>query len=255
MSRKIFHNTADKTGRNVIVSPENSELEYLGYTRIILNSRASECEYQNPDFEAALICLGGTAIVELENHRFTLKPYDTLYIPPGHKGRIITESDVDIIEATAPSDQKGDPFFAPFEEVKRDPKLTEVLGTPGCERRIHRLIDDNIPARRLLGGLIFSKDSNWTSWPPHEHTDTKEEIYIYIEMPPPAFGIQLVYEELDVPDYLGPVYENDAVVVKRGYHPNVAIPGYPINFVWIMATLDESMERSWAGVNVQPEFL
>src|SRR5690625_7928709 len=119
MSRKIFHNTADKTGRNVIVSPENSELEYLGYTRIILNSRASECEYQNPDFEAALICLGGTAIVELENHRFTLKPYDTLYIPSGYKGRIITESDVDIIEATAPTDQNRDHYLSTLSPVKR----------------------------------------------------------------------------------------------------------------------------------------
>lgn len=255
MSKKIFRNTADKTGRNLIVTPENSELEFLGYARIILNESERKTAYQNPDFESALICMKGTATVQLENQSYVLNPYDTLFIPPGHTGQIITDTEVDIIEAMAPSDEKGEPVFASFEEINKDPKLTEVLGTSGCERRIHRLIDDNIPAKRLLGGLIFSKDSNWTSWPPHEHTNTKEEIYIYIEMPPPAFGIQMVYEELDVPDYLGPVYENDAVVVKRGYHPNVAIPGYPINFVWIMATLDDSMERSWAGVNIQPEFL
>lgn len=255
MSKKIFRNTANKTGRNPIVTPDNSELEYLGYIRIILNKEVHQTEYKNPGFEAALICMKGSATVQLDNHSFELKPYDTLFIPPGYKGSISTDTEADIIEATAPSKETGEPVFASFAEINKDPALTEVLGTSGCERKIHRLIDDNIPAKRLLGGLIFSKDSNWTSWPPHEHTETKEEIYIYFEMPPPAFGIQMVYEELEVPDYLGPVYENDAVVVKRGYHPNVAIPGYPINFVWIMATLDDTMERSWAGVNIQPEFL
>src|SRR5690625_5712314 len=73
-------------------------------------------------------------------------------------------------------------------------------------------------------------------------------------MPPPAFGIQLVYEDLNEPEYLGPVFENDAVVIKRGYHPNVAIPGHSLNFLWLMATLEPGMERTWAGVNTQPEF-
>ncbi|WP_234572951.1 5-deoxy-glucuronate isomerase [Rhodohalobacter sp. 614A] len=255
MSKKIFRDTAGKTGRNWVITPENSELESLGYARIILNGKQTQTEYNNPDFEAALICLQGLATVELDGQSWTLHPYDTLYIPPGHKGKISTDTEADIVEATALTTGNGEPVLATFEEINNDPELTEILGQEGCERKIHRLIDKNLPAKRLLGGLIFSKDGNWTSWPPHEHTDTKEEIYLYIEMPPPAFGIQLVYEDLETPEYLGPVYENDAVVIKRGYHPNVAVPGYPINFVWIMATLDDSMERSWAGVNTQPEFL
>lgn len=255
MSKKIFRDTASKTGRKWIITPDNSELESLGYARIILNENEYQTDYKNLDFEAALICLMGTAIVELNGQSWILNQYDTLFIPPGYSGKIFTDSEVDIVEATAPSHGKGEPVLAAFDDVSNDPELTEILGKDGCERKIHRLIDKNLPAKRLLGGLIFSKDGNWTSWPPHEHTETKEEIYLYIEMPPPAFGIQLVYEHLEDPEYLGPVYENDAVVIKRGYHPNVAVPGYPINFVWIMATLDESMERSWAGVNTQPEFL
>lgn len=251
----LFKNTGSKKGRNWIITPENSELIALSYARTILDTEMPSVEYENPDFEAAIICMSGNGRVEIGENDFTMKPYDTLFLPPGNKGIISTNDSLDLVECTAPAVGEGSPVFVPFKELNEDPELTEMLGFEGCYRKIHRLIDDNVPARRLLGGLIFSKDGNWTSWAPHEHTETKEEIYLYFEMPPPAFGIQLVYEDIEKPEYLGPVYQDDAVVIKRGYHPNVAIPGYPINFVWIMATLDPSMERSWAGVNTQPEFV
>lgn len=251
----LFKNTASKKGRNWIITPENSELIALSYARIILDEEVSSVEYENPDSEAALICLSGEGTVDIGGEELKVTPYDTLFLPPGQRGTVRTDSVLDIVEFAAPAEETGDPVFVPFKELNEDPQLTEMLGSDGCHRKIHRLIDDNVPATRLLGGLIFSEPGNWTSWTPHEHTDTKEEIYLYIEMPPPAFGIQLVYEDLNEPEFLGPVYENDAVVIKRGYHPNVAIPGHQINFLWLMATLAPDMERTWAGVNTQPEFL
>lgn len=253
-SNLLFKNTADKKGRNWIITPDNSELEALGYARIILDQEVNEAEYHNPDFEAALICLAGEGTVTIGTNKFEVGPYDAIFLPPGNQGRIETGSSLDILESTAPSDQSGDPLFIPFKEIKEDEELTQMLDSPPSQRKLHRIIDQNVPAQRLLCGLDFSKEGNWTSWAPHEHTATKEEIYVYFDMAEPAFGIQLVYEDIEDPEFCGPVKNNDAVVIKRGYHPNVAVPGYPINFVWIMATLDSDMERSWADVNTQPEF-
>lgn len=253
-NKVLFRNTADKKGRNWIITPENSELEALGYARIILDQEVSSVEYENPDFEAALICLGGKGTITIGSDSFSVEPYDAIFLPPGNKGHIETDSSLDIQESTAPSDQSGDAVFIPFEEINEDEELTQMLDSPPSQRKLHRIIDDNVPAQRLLCGLDFSKEGNWTSWAPHEHTATKEEIYIYFNMPEPAFGIQLVYEDIEDPEFCGPVKNDDAVVIKRGYHPNVAIPGYQINFVWIMATLDPDMERSWGDVNTQPEF-
>lgn len=256
MSKKniLFKNTGSKPGRNWIITPDNSELDSLAYSRIILNKQISKIDYSNGKNEVALICLAGNGTVRLGDFEYGLKAYDSLFVPADKSGTIETGTNFDLVECSAPSDATGDPVFIPFDTLKEDEHLTEDLGFDSCRRKIHRLIDDNVPAKRLLCGLIFSDEGNWTSWAPHEHTDTKEEIYLYFDMPPPAFGIQLVYEDLDKPDYFGPVYNDDAVVIKRGYHPNVAIPGHQINFIWIMATLDPSMERTWAGVNTQPEF-
>jgi 5-deoxy-glucuronate isomerase len=252
--KMLFRNTADKKGRNWIITPENSELEALGYARIILDDRVNRIDYSNPDYESALICLSGSGTVRIGSSAFEMEPYDSIFLPPGNRGTIETDSSLDIVESTAPSDETGEPVFIPFKELNEDKELTQMLGAPPSQRKLHRIIDQNVPARRLLCGLDFSKEGNWTSWAPHEHTATKEEIYIYFDMPAPAYAIQLVYEDIEQPEFCQPVVNDDAVVIKRGYHPNVAIPGYPINFVWIMATLDPSMERSWSGVNTQPEF-
>jgi 5-deoxy-glucuronate isomerase len=250
----LFRNTADKAGRNWIVTPENSDMEVLSYGRIILNSQQNQVAYANPDFEAALICLHGSGTVTVDSNVFKVSPYDTIFLPPGNSGNIKTDASLDLLESAAPSDKEGEPVLVSFEQLKEDEVLSQTLSSPPDQRQLYRIIDDNVPAQRLLCGIDFSKEGNWTSWAPHEHAQTKEEIYIYFDMPEPAFGIQMIYEDLDDPDFIGPVREDDAVTIKRGYHPNVAVPGHPINFVWIMATLDPSIKRSWGDVNTQPEF-
>lgn len=250
----IVSNTASRPGRSLPVTPENSDLDSLAYGRIILNRGINEVSYNTGDREMSLICLKGTGEITAGKHRFTVGNYDTLYIPPDTPIRVHTSGELDLVEASAPAGHTGEPEFVAFEDVKKDPGLNMDLGSDACRRKLYRLIDDNVKASRLLCGLIFSEDGNWTSWTPHEHAATKEEIYLYFDMPAPAFGIQMVYEDLKKPDLVAPVFENDAVVIKKGYHPNVAIPGHPINFVWMMATLDQSMQRSWADVNTQPEF-
>jgi 5-deoxy-glucuronate isomerase len=81
-----------------------------------------------------------------------------------------------------------------------------------------------------------------------------EEIYVYIEMPAPAFGMQLVYTDDITPAQVEIVREGDAVLMPEGYHPNVAIPGSGLNFVWIMAAHREVADRQWGVVQVDPRF-
>ena len=105
-----------------------------------------------------------------------------------------------------------------------------------------------------MAGVTFSEPGNWTSWPPHEHAAMLEEAYLYIDMPPPAFGVQLVYTEPREPELATIVREGDVVLMPQGYHPNVAAPGGSINFLWMMAAHREDDDRQFGVVNVQPEF-
>jgi len=81
-----------------------------------------------------------------------------------------------------------------------------------------------------------------------------EEMYVYFDMPAPAFGIQLVYNNTEYPEMLTVVREGDAVLMPGGYHPNVSVPGHRICFLWAMAAHRELEDRRFGVVNVQPGF-
>ena len=105
-----------------------------------------------------------------------------------------------------------------------------------------------------MAGVTFSKPGNWTSWPPHEHARMLEEAYLYIDMPAPGWGLQLVYNDPRQPELVAVVREGDVVLMPQGYHPNVSAPGGTINFLWMMAAIREGEDRQFGVVNVQPEY-
>ena len=73
-------------------------------------------------------------------------------------------------------------------------------------------------------------------------------------MPAPSFGVQFVYTNPDEPEFIGVVRDGDAVIMPKGFHPNVSVPGHPINFVWMMAAHREVEDRQFGVVTVQPGF-
>jgi 5-deoxy-glucuronate isomerase len=144
--------------------------------------------------------------------------------------------------------------FVPFEGVRKDPALHFTTGAEGSRRELFILIGKNVAAGRIMAGVTFSQPGNWTSWPPHEHAALAEEAYVYIDMPAPAFGVQLVYTSATHPELATIVREGDVVLMPQGYHPNVAAPGGSINFLWIMAATRETEDRLFGVVNVHPDF-
>ena len=129
-----------------------------------------------------------------------------------------------------------------------------MTGGANSRRELNILIGNNVKAGRLLAGFTRSAPGHWTSWPPHEQTALAEEMYVYFDMPPPGFGVQLVYTKPDDPEFVGVVRSGDAVLMPSGYHPNVSVPGHCINFVWLMAAHREVHDRVFGVKNVQPEF-
>src|SRR5260221_11849557 len=95
-----------------------------------------------------------------------------------------------------------------------------VTGSPGSQRELNVLIASNLEAGRLLAGFTFSEPGNWTSWPPHEHAKMLEERYGDFDMPDPAYGLHIVYNDTDYPELVTPVRHGDAALMPSCYHPN-----------------------------------
>jgi 5-deoxy-glucuronate isomerase len=124
-----------------------------------------------------------------------------------------------------------------YSDIKDDPGLSFNTGTAGCTRHLNMLLAKNVEAGRLVAGFTTSEPGNWTSWPPHEHAAMLEELYVFFDMPAPAFGIQMVYSDTAYPEWVTVVRDGDAVLMPSGFHPNVSVPGHRISFLWAMVAI------------------
>lgn len=250
----VFRKTNAHVGRHISVSPSNSAMKHLAYGRIILNKHERSAKFMTGDRETGFICMSGEAEVLVDGDVIPLGKYDAVYIPRDCGVEVRTESAVDIVEFSADVSKKYPLQVVRYAEIVKDPGLKFQTGGPSSTRNLNMLLAKNIEAGRLIAGLTHSAPGNWTSWPPHEHAKMLEELYVYVDMPHPAYAIQLVYDSTESPEFAAIVREGDAVLMPSGYHPNVSIPGHPIGFLWAMAAHREVEDRQFGVVNVQPDF-
>ena len=251
----VVRDTAARKGRTRTVSPGETSAKHLHYGRIIMDEADAPLSFSTAGHETGFIVLRGAASIVAQGKAYEMVRYDGLYVPRDCQVEIRAASGgCDLAEVSAPVDQLHPVQFVPFAEVQKDPGLHFKAGGPSAERTLNVVFGKNIQAGRIMAGVTFSAPGNWTSWPPHEHAALAEEAYLYIDMPAPAFGLQMVYTDKTTPELAVVVREGDVVLMPKGYHPNVAAPGGSINFLWMMAANRETEDRLFGVVNVHPDF-
>ena len=250
----IFHHTNARKGRHISVTPENSAMKHLVYGRIILDEEVSRATFSTGKLESGLICLSGECTIEADGETNKIERYDSIYLPRDTQVEITTGSLVDLVECSAEVEKKYPLQVVRYADVEQDGSLKFKTGGASNSRTVNITLGKNIEAGRILAGFTTSEPGHWTSWPPHEHAAILEELYVYYDMPAPAFGVQFVYTNPDEPEFMSVVRDGDAVIMPKGFHPNVSVPGHPINFVWMMAAHREVEDRQFGVVTVQPGF-
>jgi 5-deoxy-glucuronate isomerase len=250
----VVKGTHKQKGRTNSVSPGVTASRNLYYGRIIIEAGDGPIDFENGTHETGLVCLNGSGNVTTGGKTFAMNRYDALYVPRDSQITVASDAGVDLAEISAPVENQYPLQFVAFDEIRKDSALHFTAGKPPTERDLNILFGKNIEAGRIMAGVTFSSDGNWTSFPPHEHHNMLEEAYLYIDMPAPQWGIQMVYTNLQEPELVQVVHEGDVVLMPKGYHPNVAAPGGSINFLWMMAANREGVDRQFGVVNVQPEY-
>ncbi len=250
----IFRGTNKHRGREVAVTPENSSMKHLAYGRIILDGETHSAGFETGACETGLVCIAGAGTITIDGEQHRLARYDAVYIPRGRRVKVATDAFVDFAECSAEVEGTYPLQVVRYAEVEKNSSLRFTTGDQSNKRTVNILLGKNVQAGRILVGVTRSEPGNWTSWPPHEHAQMLEELYVYYDMPAPSFGVQFVYTDTEEPEFVSIVREGDCVLMPAGYHPNVAIPGHPINFIWMMAAHTEVEDRQYGVVNVQPEF-
>ena len=250
----LIRNTAPGPGRTIAVTPETSDFQFISAGRIVLRDDVRAISARNEGAETTLLILAGKGRVTVGDESFDVSRYDGVYVPRDREFSVSTDSQLDIFEGSAPTEVEAPVRHVRFDEIRNEEGMYLKVGEEPAYRDIYKVLADNIDGGKLLTGITLSKPGNWTSWPPHEHAATQEELYLFFDMPENGFATQYIYTDLENPEFIRPVYADDAVVIVKGYHPNVAAPGFPCNFAWLLASLEDRTWRKVGGVNVQPEY-
>jgi 5-deoxy-glucuronate isomerase len=236
------------------VSGAELGLDFLSCRRIELGAQQMRATIETDGEETLLVCIAGQAEFTYNDTRGALQFKDFLYVPWKSKVVLQTNHQAVIMQIGSPSDRATSFAHIPFSEVAQDPARHKVFGQAETAslRDVFMHVGDQFPAARLLAGICEARPGGWTGWPPHEHGNEKEELYIYFDMGN-AFGIQCAFESLDKPLFLAMVRDGNAVPVRAGYHPSVGCPGGRMCYIYAMAARVPG-ERSFMALRVMDQF-
>ncbi len=250
----------DQGGEMVAFTRQEAGWEWMGFavTRL-LPGQTKEARTRGE--EMVLLWLGGRCTADWGAGResvgsredvFDGLPY-ALYLPDDHRVTIKAETVCEIAECRVPSTARLEPFL-----VKPADVASNLRGGENASRQIVEVIGSSFPADKLVVFEVYTPGGNWSSYPPHKHDVHQppeevdlDEIYYYRMRNGRGFALQNLYPADHSRDALVKVGDGDVVLVRDGYHPVVAGPGYDTYYLNFLAgtsrtmTVTEDPEHVW----------
>jgi 5-deoxy-glucuronate isomerase len=195
--------------------------------------------------EAVFVILGGKCVLNWVGGEqmiggrasvFDGFPY-AFYLPPNGAAVFTGETTCEIAECRVPSVSRLEPkIIAPKDTI------VSLRGGGNASRQIVDVITPDFPADKLIVVEVYTPGGNWSSYPPHKHEVHDppvevdlDEIYYYRMNKPGAFALQHLYPSNYQQGMTIRVVDGDAVLVRDGYHPVVAGPGYDVYYLNFLA--------------------
>jgi 5-deoxy-glucuronate isomerase len=179
----------------------------------------------------------GTHSIGQRRNVFDGLPY-CVYLPTGHSVTFKATTPCEIAECRAPSEAKLKPRLITPEDV-----FPSLRGGGNASRQIVDIIRPDFAADKLVAIEVYTPAGNWSSVPPHKHdvhnppteVDLDEIYYYRIDRPKEGFALQRLYSPDLSRDVTVRAADGDAVLVRSGFHPVVAGPGYNVYYLNFLA--------------------
>ena len=263
---RIWVEGVGEAERQIEITPESAGWQYLTFRTYTFRA-GQVIEGESAGDEIGMVLLSGSVTMEAAGQTwhcdgrrsvFGGLPY-ALYLPPGHTFKMTVHSDADCAYGRAPAEGK-----LPLRLITPDDVKVEIRGGHNVTRQISHILDPG-DAEHLLCVEVYTPSGNWSSYPPHKHDVQNppdevdlEEVYYYRVNPEDGWAMQRLYTDDRSLDEVVLVYHGDAVLVRRGYHPVAAAPGYDVYYLNFLAGETPSwiakddprlawVRGSWAG--------
>lgn len=235
---------ASKSGELIALPRANANWEWMSF--FVRRLRPGDIYSASLEHEeAAFVLLGGTCTADWgkraqkigqRKNVFDGLPY-TLYLPAGLGVTFTAETDCEIAECRVPSTARLEPRLITPNEV-----ASSLRGGGNVSRQIVDIIPPSFPADKLMVIEVYTPGGNWSSYPPHKHDVHNppgevdlDEIYYYRIQQPEGFAFQHLYSNDGGKESTLKARDGDVVLVRSGYHPVVAGPGYDVYYLNFLA--------------------
>lgn len=234
----------EQAGELLHLSRETAQWEWMSFDVRRL-SPGDEYRTLTESEEAAFVILGGkcranwgagTHSLGKRKDVFGGFPY-TLYLPAGNKVTFFAVTTCEIAECRVPSTASLEPRL-----ITPDDVISSLRGGGNVSRQILDIIPPRFAADRLMAVEVYTPGGNWSSYPPHKHDVHNppaevdlDEIYYYRFRQSEGFAFQHLYSDGDPLGSTIQARDGDAVLVRGGFHPVVAGPGYDVYYLNFLA--------------------
>jgi 5-deoxy-glucuronate isomerase len=242
-----------QSGTQIALTPRRAGWDYVGFAvrQIAAGDAWSGRTARN---EVCLVLLSGLASatwspgqpksVRLGPRRNVFSDYpQAIYLPPGTAFELRATGLTEIAECRSPTSRR-----LPARVITPSDCGFEVRGGGNATRQIIDILPPSADADRLLVCEVLTPAGNWSSYPPHKHDRHAppveadlEETYYYRFSGPDGYGLQRLYTADGRSDQVLRVADGDLVLVREGYHPFVAVPGFDAYYLNTLAGSCRSM--------------
>ncbi len=257
LSRFVVHSHSLplQTGGELLHLPrEKAEWEWMSFFvhRIIPGDAR---QFGSSGEETALVLLGGRCVADWgeggreigeRKHVFDGLPY-ALYLPAGSRASLQAKTACEIAECRVPASASK----ATVRLVTPRDVAVSLRGGGNVSRQIVDVMPASFPSERVMAVEVYTPGGNWSSYPPHKHEVHNppaevdlDEIYYYRIDRPEGFAYQRLYSSDGSRDLVVTARDGDVVLIRDGYHPVVAGPGYNVYYLNFLAGSAHSLANT-----------
>ncbi|PIJ51137.1 5-deoxy-glucuronate isomerase [Erwinia sp. OLTSP20] len=239
------------------ITPQTAGWHYVGFAAYQLN-QGQRLTLESHDNELCLVLVAGLASVKTRQGEFPrigkrLSPFErtppwSVYVPPGDCVEVLADTNLELAVCSAPATGGG----LPARLIAADDVGIEQRGKGRNKRLVHNILPDSQPADCLLVVEVYTDEGDTSSYPSHKHDQKHsadetylEETYYHRFDPPQGFAMQRVYTDDRSLDECMAAYNQDVVMVPRGYHPVATMAGYDNYYLNVMAGPVRRWKFTW----------
>ncbi|XP_060085119.1 5-deoxy-glucuronate isomerase-like [Ylistrum balloti] len=232
----IYNKTTFQEGYNAITELDGVHSQMHMDFGILKLSRGAVFHSKEAKERAFLLMDGSIAFkyankknIAMRNSLLDELPH-VLQVPKGAEVTLVAHEDSELCVQKAINNTDFEAVYYAPEHIRQQ-RFGEGTMQDSSTRIVRTVFDaKNATFSEMVLGEVINFPGKWSSYPPHKHPQPEIYHYRFPDAPSQGFGFGQVGENV-----YAIAHESTMIIDPWLVHPQVAAPGYPMYYIWMIA--------------------